>query len=110
MCMPKLVFMGPLLLRKPVTQPVNKILVALSLQPVAEYGLYIILCLSINFYWCWWMLRSSTRRVAAQLGNVEDRMHRGESSMEFQLVRQAPDLLNHLERASETLLQLARAG
>ena len=36
-------------------------------------------------------------------------MHLVESSMEFQLVCQAPDLLNHLERASEMLLQLAGA-
>ena len=46
----------------------------------------------------------------AQLGDVEDRMHQGESSMEFQLVRQAPNLLNYLERASEMLPQLVGAG
>ena len=46
----------------------------------------------------------------AQLGDVEDRMHQSESSMEFQLVCQAPDLLNHLERASEMLLQLVGAS
>ena len=85
--MPKFGFMDPLFLRRPIAQPANKILVALSLQLEAEYGLYLVLCLSINFYWWWWLLRSSIRRVIAQLGDVEDRMHRGESSMEFQLVR-----------------------
>ena len=84
--MPKFFFMDPLVLRRPVAQPANEILVALSLQLVVEYGFYLILCLSINFYWCWWLLRSSTRRVTVQLRDVEDRMYQGESSMEFQLV------------------------
>ena len=84
--MPKFIFMDPLILRRPVTQPANEILVALSLQLVAEYGLYLILRVSINFYWCWWLLQSSTKHVTAQLGDVEDRIHQGESSMEFQLV------------------------
>ena len=46
----------------------------------------------------------------AQLGDVEDRMHQGESFTEFQFVRRVPNLLNHLERASEMLPQLVGAG
>ena len=54
--MPKFVFMDPPILRRPVTQPANEILVALSLQPVAQYGIYLVLHLSINFYRYWWLL------------------------------------------------------
>ena len=108
--MPKFIFVDPLVFRRPVTQPANKVLATISPLTVVKYGVYLILCFSIYFHWCGWLLQSTARRVTAQLGDVKHRMHRSEPSMELQLVRQMPDPLNHLERASETLLQFERAS
>ena len=108
--MPKFIFVDPLVFRRPVTQPANKVLATISPLTVVKYGVYLILCFSIYFHWCRWLLRSTTRRVTAQLGDVKHRMHQSEPSMELQLVCRMPNPLNHLERASEMLPQLVRAG
>ena len=49
--MPKFIFVDPLVFRRPVTQPANKVLATISPLTVVKYGIYLILCFSIYFHW-----------------------------------------------------------